>query len=207
MKMADRDDDYEEKKDKRNGVVEDGDEPLNHHHHHHHHASTVGSVQAILDPTVSSSDANGTQAANGSQRSSSSSSGWDNDDYEDPRKVALFKNSVLSRLNMDDYDNDDDDTAAAAVIDQSDRGGAKMVKAKVMKEVSAKMKKKKGLIGRRLQSKVRGIGGSDYEDSDQSFDDDNDDSAMVVVQVPDNAVLQAGFNKKRQLVIDSDDDE
>lgn len=207
MKMADRDDDdAEEKKDKRNGVVEDGDDPLN--HHHHHHASTVGSVQAILDPTVSSSDANGTTAANGSQRSSSSSSGWDNDDYEDPRKVALFKNSVLSRLNMDDYDNDDDDAAAPAVIDQSDRGSAKVEKAKVMKEVSAKKKtKKKGLIGRRLQGKVRGIGGSDYEDSDQSFDDDNDDSAMVVVQVPDIAVLQAGFNKKRQLVIDSDDDE
>lgn len=199
MKMADRAD-AEERKDKRDDVVED-------RYHSNDADDDAGPVPAIGDPTLvpsSDGDANRTHIhhpTNGSQRSSS---GWDNDDDEDPRKIALFKNSVLSRLNMDDYDDDD---ATAETIDQRDRGGVKMKNGKMMNEVSAKKKmtiKKKGLIGRRLQSKVGGMGSNDY-DSDQSFDDD-DDSAMVVV-VPDSAVLQAGLNKKRQLIIDSDEEE
>jgi hypothetical protein len=190
MKMADLDSDAEELKDKRDSAVEDRD------HSNDAADDDAGPVQAIRDPTTivpsSDGDANRTHIhhpTNGPQRSSS---GWDNDDDEDPRKIALFKNSVLSRLNMDDYDNDDDDTAVAAPAATIDRRGEK------------KMMKKKGLIGRKLQAKIGGMGSNDY-DSDQSFDDD-DDSAMVVA-VPDSAVLQAGLNKKRQLVIDSDEEE
>lgn len=192
MKMADRDSDVEERKDKSDGVVEDRD-----HSNDANDDNDAGPVPAIRDPTtiVPSSDGDGNRThinhpTTGSQRSSS---GWDNDDDEDPRKIALFKNSVLSRLNMDDYDDD-----ATATIDQRDKGGVTMKKGKMM------MKKKTGLIGRRLQSKVGGMGTNDY-DSDHSFDDD-DDSAMIMV-VPDSVVLQAGLNKKRQLIIDSDDEE
>ena len=204
MKMADRDSDAEERKDKLDGVVEDRD----HSNDANDDDDDAGPVPAIRDPTTivpsSVGDANRTHIHHPTTGSQRSSSGWDNDDGEDPRKIALFKNSVLSRLNMDDYDDDDDDDATN---DQRDKGGVTMKKGKMMDEVSAKMmmmKKKKGLIGRRLQSKVGGMGSHD-DDSDQSFDDD-DDSAMVVV-VPDSVVLQAGLNKKRQLIIDSDDEE
>jgi len=186
MKMADRVDADE----KGDGAADDSDHGDDESDHNHNDATELSSNDArALTASSSSSDMNKNHPlpSKGPQRSS-----WDYDE-EDPRKMALFKNSVLSRLNMDAYDDDD------ATIHQSNREGGKMKM--MVKEGSVK---KKGLIRKGMKSKS-GDSGSDSDLQDQSFD--GDDSVMTVTVVPqDSVVLQAGINKKRQLVIDSDEE-
>jgi len=140
--------------------------------------------------------------------------GWD-DDNEDPAKVALFKNSVLSRLNIDEYDDDVND-------DAMDRKHSK-VRGDVRMDGTKNNKKKQGLIrkGIKKSSSKRDVGSDGGSDSeDELFDDsgaNTDGGGVMDVSPPsssstgsaveDMAVYQAGINKKRQLVIDSDDDE